>query len=97
MGRVVRGGGRHHPCVALGVLLASLGTRRSASRASRTPLTCFRSLVDEYQSVVRRRPSINFTLGSHPSSFLAREPSATRFRGPVVISGRNSILGLCPV
>lgn len=45
------------------------------------------SFVEKYQSIVRRRPSMKLTLGSHPSSFLARELSATRFSGPVGISG----------
>ena len=43
--------------------------------------------VDTYQSIVRRKPSANFTCGSQPSNFLVKELSATRFRGPVGISG----------
>src|SRR6267142_2457774 len=47
--------------------------------------------------MVRFNPSRNRTFGSHPRSFLASELSATRFSGPVGISGRSLISALCPV
>src|SRR5579863_7760986 len=50
----------------------------SVSIASRVEATCSCCLTETYQSIVRWRPSINFTFGSHPSSFFASELSATR-------------------
>ena len=69
----------------------------SVKICSRVRCTWCRFFVRKYQSMVRCRPSMNFTCGSQPSSFRARELSATRFIGPVGISGCSSILGLCPV
>ena len=60
---------------------------RSVRRDSSTPVTCTRSLVEKYQSIVRRRPSMKLTFGSHSRSFRPRLLSATRFSGPVGISG----------
>ena len=70
---------------------------RSVSTRSRICCTSLRSLVEKYQTMVVRSPSMNLTFGSHPSNFLASKLSATRFIGPVGISGCNSISALYPV
>ncbi len=40
---------------------------------------------------------MNFTRGSQPKRDLSRRLSATRFIGPVGISGRKAIAVVCPV
>src|SRR5258708_22036931 len=70
---------------------------RSVSMRAKMRFTSSRSLVLKYHSMVRFRPSLKVTLGSHCRSFLASALSATRFSGPVGISLRNLISALWPV
>src|SRR6266568_6388908 len=70
---------------------------RSVSILSTARLTSRGFLVAKYQSIVRRRPLRNMMAGSHPSKRLAKALSATRFMGPVGISGWSSIFARWPV
>src|SRR5262249_24792905 len=70
---------------------------RSVSRCASAPATEDRSLVAKYHLIVWCSPSTNFTCDVQPRSFVASVLSATRFMGPVGISGCNSMRALCPV
>src|ERR1700678_2296873 len=68
---------------------------RAVSIFSRTARTCSFCLVAKYQSMVLRKPSRKGVFGSQPISFFARALSATRFTGPVGMSGRKRISAFC--
>src|SRR5271154_544037 len=71
-------------------------SQRAVSICSRTPRTCSFCLVAKYQSMVLRSPARKGVFGSQPISFFASALSATRFTGPVGISGRSRISAFCP-
>src|SRR3989338_1603255 len=71
--------------------LSSRGSHRFVSLSASASSASCKRFAPKYQSRVRCKPSTNFTRGSQPSSFFAKELSATRFRGPVGILGQSRI------
>src|SRR4029077_4483502 len=76
--------------------LPSDRAHRAVSMCSRISWTLSFFFDAKYQSIVRRSPSRNITCGSQPISFFARALSATRFTGPVGMSGRSLISAFRP-